>query len=205
MSGNDPIATVFTRRVRPGAEEQYETWLAGIARASGSFPGSQGTTLLRPGEGSQEYSAIVHFDSLDHLDRWLASPERTHWIKQLQSVDFDCEEVTSLAGIERWFTLPGRAASPPPPRYKTATLVFLGLYPTVLLLDLTIGPLLVGLPTPLSILVSLLISVPLMVWTVVPLLSRLFSRWLRTDLDRRDPDPSSPMTDCVPRESKPTR
>jgi hypothetical protein len=76
---------------------------------------------------------------------------------------------------------PERDVDRPPPRYKTATVIFVGLYPTVLVLHSVLSPILSILATPLRILVSLLISVPLMVWIVVPLLTRLFSRWLYAD------------------------
>ena len=84
----------------------------------------------------------------------------------------------SLAGMERWFTLPDRGATRLPPRYKTATLILLGLYPLVLLLNLVLSPVLVGLPSQLQVLVSLVVSVALMVWIVLPWLTRLFSGWL---------------------------
>ena len=95
----------------------------------------------------------------------------------------------SLAGMERWFTLPDRGATRLPPRYKTATLILLGLYPLVLLLNLVLSPVLVGLPSQLQVLVSLVVSVALMVWIVLPWLTRLFSGWLHP---RPEPRPSMP-------------
>ncbi len=184
-----PVTTVFTREVRAGFEAQYEEWLAGISRTSSRFTGNQGTTILRPAEGRAEYIAITHFDSAENLELWLRSPERESWLAKLQSIDVCREEVLSLAGMERWFTLADRGATRLPPRYKTATLVFLGLYPLVLLLDLVLSPVLVGLPGPLQVLVSLVVSVALMVWIVLPWLTRLFSGWLHP---RREPRPSMP-------------
>ena len=35
-----------------------------------------------------------------------------------------------------------------------------------------------GLPNPLQVLVSLMISIPIMIWVVLPQLTRLFCRWL---------------------------
>ncbi len=174
-----PVTTIFAREVRAGFEAQYEEWLAGISRTSSRFTGNQGTTILRPSEGRDEYIAITQFDSAENLELWLRSTERESWLAKLQSIDVCREEVLSLAGMERWFTLPDRGATRRlPPRYKTATLVFLGLYPLVLLLDLVLSPVLVGLPGPLQVLVSLVISVALMVWIVLPWLTRLFSGWL---------------------------
>ena len=80
--------------------------------------------------------------------------------------------------MECWFTLPNRAVTQPPPRYKTAILVLVGLYPVVLLLNLVLRPVLAGLSNPLQVLVSLIISIPIMVWIVLPQLTRLFFRWL---------------------------
>ncbi len=185
-----PVTTIFAREVRAGFEAQYEDWLAGISRTSSRFTGSQGTTILRPAEGRDEYIAITHFDSAENLELWLRSPERESWLAKLQSIDVCREEVMSLAGMERWFTLPDRGATRLPPRYKTATLVFLGLYPLVLLLDLVLSPVLVGLPGPLQVLVSLVVSVALMVWIVLPWLTRLFSGWLHPRPESR---PSMPV------------
>jgi antibiotic biosynthesis monooxygenase (ABM) superfamily enzyme len=173
------VATVFAREIRPGREPDYEAWLDGIARASSAFPGSHGTTILRPGEGRPEYIAISHFDSQDGLDRWLASDERARWLEGLDAIDVCRERVLSLAGMERWFTLSGDGAPGMPARYKTAALVLLGLYPTVLVLNAVLGPLLADLPGPLRVLVSLVVSVATMVWFVLPWLTRVFAGWLQ--------------------------
>ncbi len=175
---SSPVTTIFARKVRAGFEAQYEEWLAGISRTSSGFAGNHGTTILRPGEGRDEYIAITHFDSAENLEQWLRSSERSAWLEKLRSIDICREEVMSLAGMERWFTLPDQGAAGLPPRYKTATLIFLGLYPVVLLLNVVLKPFLSGLPGPLQVLVSLMISIPLMVWVVLPYLTRLFFRWL---------------------------
>ncbi|MFT7669850.1 MAG: antibiotic biosynthesis monooxygenase (ABM) superfamily enzyme [Planctomycetota bacterium] len=177
-SSSSPVTTIFARRVRPGSEERYEEWLAGISRSSSGFAGNQGTTILRPGEGRDDYIAITQFDGEDTLEIWLRSTKRGEWLEKLQEIDICREEVLSMAGMERWFTLPNQGANRMPPRYKTAVLVFLGLYPLVLMLDTLLGPSLAGLPKPVQVLISLLISVPMMVWIVLPLLTRVLFRWL---------------------------
>lgn len=173
-----PVATIFARQVRAGLEPRYEEWLDGIAQATSRFAGSQGTTILRPKEGREEYIAIAQFDTAENLERWLESDERERWLGKLRSIDVCREEVLSLAGMERWFTLPGWGSRAMPPRYKTAFLILLGLYPLVLLLDLVLGPLLVGLPKPLRLLASQIVSIAIMVWIVLPWLTRTFSAWL---------------------------
>ncbi|GJM44478.1 MAG: hypothetical protein DHS20C21_13200 [Gemmatimonadota bacterium] len=183
---------MFARRVRAGFESQYDEWLKGISRTASGFPGSQGTTVLRPGEGREEYIAISQFASAEDLERWLCSTERRQWLEKLESITLDHEEVTSLTGMERWFTLPNRAVTQPPPRYKTAVLVLAGLYPLVLLLDLILSPFLTALPGPLQVFVSLVVSIAIMVWGVLPQLTRLFFRWLYPGHEPRLTRPRDP-------------
>ena len=173
-----PVTTIFARVVRSGQETQYEDWLAEVSHESSSFAGNQGTTILRPADGREEYIAITQFDTQQKLDKWLESAERASWLNKLESIGICREEVMSLAGMERWFTLPGASTDRMPPRYKTAVLILLGLYPIVLILNLVLSPLLNVLPGPLQVLLSLMISVALMVWIVLPSLTRLFSGWL---------------------------
>ncbi len=172
-----PVTAVFERRVRAGSEARYEDWLAGIARAAARSPGSQGTTILRPTEGGSEYVAIAQFESAESLEAWLESAERERWMSRLRDVEVWREDVATLAGMERWFTLE-RGARAQPPRYKTAALVLLGLSPLVLALDVVLGPLLSNLPRPVGLLASLLVSVSIMVWGVLPWLTRVFGGWL---------------------------
>jgi antibiotic biosynthesis monooxygenase (ABM) superfamily enzyme len=176
-----PVTTIFARVVRPGQEAQYEDWLAEVSHASSSFAGNQGTTILRPADVREEYIAITQFDTQQKLDKWLESAELANWLDKLESIDICREEVMSLAGMERWFTLPGASTDRMPPRYKTAVLILIGLYPIVLVLELVLSPLLVALPGPLQVLLSLMISVALMVWIVLPRLTQLFSGWLHPE------------------------
>ena len=108
----------------------------------------------------------------------MVSEERADWLAKLESITLDSEEVSSLTGMERWFTLPDRSVTQAPPKYKSATLLLLGLYPLVLVLGPLLQPLIGSWPSALQILVSLVVSIPLMVWIVMPQLTRLFFGWL---------------------------
>ncbi len=67
----------------------------------------------------------------------------------------------------------------PPPRWKTAVLIWVAIYPSITLLFLLFGDLLLQLPVPLRTLVLTGVLVPLMVFVLLPLLQRLFAAWLR--------------------------
>lgn len=174
------MIAVFNRGIRAGSEARYEDWLTGIARAAARSPGSQGTTILRPTEGSSEYVAITQFETTESLDTWLSSADRASWMSRLRAIDVCRTDASTLAGMERWLTLPPRTSALPP-RYKTAALVLLGLYPLILVLDVVLGPLLSDLPRPVRLLASLLVSVPTMVGVVLPWLTRVFGGWLHPE------------------------
>lgn len=65
-----------------------------------------------------------------------------------------------------------------PPRYKTALLIWLAIYPSINLLFWLLGDWLAQLPLLLRTLVLTGMLVPLMVFVMLPLLQRVFGRWL---------------------------
>ncbi|MBK6777863.1 MAG: hypothetical protein IPG74_19200 [Flavobacteriales bacterium] len=67
----------------------------------------------------------------------------------------------------------------PPPKWKTAVLVWIAIYPSITILFLLFGEQLEQLPAPLRTLVLTLILVPLLVFVLLPLLHKTFARWLR--------------------------
>ncbi len=67
----------------------------------------------------------------------------------------------------------------PPPKWKTAVLVWLAIYPSITILFLLFGEQLQQLAAPLRTLILTLILVPLLVFVLLPLLHKAFGRWLR--------------------------
>jgi uncharacterized protein len=64
------------------------------------------------------------------------------------------------------------------PRYKTAFIVWLAVFPTVNILLMLLSLLPFELPRILSVLLTTGLTVPLSVYNLVPRLSRLFEPWL---------------------------
>jgi len=66
-----------------------------------------------------------------------------------------------------------------PPRWKTAILIWLGIYPTVTLTFWLLAPVLADFPLPLRTLIITLIVVPIMVWVILPTLQKILKPWLQ--------------------------
>jgi antibiotic biosynthesis monooxygenase (ABM) superfamily enzyme len=63
-------------------------------------------------------------------------------------------------------------------KHKMAFIIWLAIYPLITVLYHFLGEYLQPLPTVLRTLVLTVIAVPVMVYLLVPLLSRLFGAWL---------------------------
>lgn len=72
----DTAVTVsIARKVKPGAEQEYEDWLHRISDVAMKFPGHQGVHILKPSPTTGgEYVLIVGFSSYVHQKAWEESP-----------------------------------------------------------------------------------------------------------------------------------
>ncbi len=66
-----------------------------------------------------------------------------------------------------------------PPRWKTAVVVWLAIYPSITLILWLAGPKIRGWPLAVQTLAVTAGVVPLMVFLLLPGLQRLLARWLR--------------------------
>jgi hypothetical protein len=65
-----------------------------------------------------------------------------------------------------------------PPKYKTAVVIWIIIYPTINLILLLLGDSLNELTLPFRTLIMTLILVPLMVYVLMPFANKLFNSWL---------------------------
>ncbi len=187
---NTEVTWVITYHVNPERRSEFEEWVSGIELALARFPGHRGLTVFRPGQGSDsEYVLIVRFASIEDLRRWESSPERARWLAELGPLVAEPPDYRTESGLETWFQLPGHKAVVPPPKYKGALLILLGLYPLLLIVLPVLGELFGESPylaVPITVepefftstLISATILVALMTWVAMPGLTKLFQRWL---------------------------
>lgn len=182
---SDPLVTVVvTNRIGPGQEEAFLDWRAKMAAAESRVPGFRGSEVFRPIEGVQdEWTTIYRFDTAEHLRGWLTSPARQELLSQANFGDYTLRTIDQSFG--NWFAFPGSAAAAPS-NFKTSIAVWLGLYPTVVLLTLITAPL--HLPFWLAMLVGNLLSSFVMSYLTMPYYgTRLLRWWLNPSASARQP------------------
>ncbi|MDJ0589839.1 MAG: hypothetical protein QNJ72_07555 [Pleurocapsa sp. MO_226.B13] len=175
---NQQVTAVISHYIRPGREQGYEEWLKGISQTARQFEGHNGVTILRPQPGfRKEYVIILRFDKYKNLCQWMRSPERQEWIERAKPLTEKPEDVQILTGLEALVSLPN-TASPPPPKYKTAFVTWIGVFVCVSILGYFLAPYLTGLPYLLRQAIMTGLVVILLAYVVMPRLTRWFHSWL---------------------------
>ncbi|MCW7987126.1 antibiotic biosynthesis monooxygenase [Streptomyces platensis subsp. clarensis] len=176
----DPLVTVVvTHRVHPDHVDAFLAWQRHMTEQESTFEGFRGTELFRPVEGLQdEWTTLYRFDSAEHLDAWLTSAERKEVLAEGEKFhDFRMRTIDNSFGSWFAFEENGKEA-PPPSETKTSVAVWVGLYPTVVLLTLALSPL--HLPLWLGLLIGNLLSSFIMSFLTMPFyVNPLLRRWLR--------------------------
>jgi antibiotic biosynthesis monooxygenase (ABM) superfamily enzyme len=182
-----PVTVCISVKVKRGREQDFETWVEGVGHTASQFAGHQGLNILRPsGRTAPDYVYIFRFDTYTHLKAWEDSEVRRDWVERLAALTEGEARKQVITGLEYWFTLPNAATTPPPPRYKMVIVTVLAIYPLSTILPPALGPFLAFLPTLLRGLLISTLLVLLMTYIVMPLLTRLFARWLFPTVRRKE-------------------
>ncbi|WP_090358675.1 antibiotic biosynthesis monooxygenase [Mycolicibacterium fluoranthenivorans] len=180
----DPLVTVVvSHRVSPEHVEDFLAWQQRLRLAESKFRGFRGAELFRPVAGVQdEWTALYRYENADDLDAWLISPERRALLAEGERFsDFHARTIDNSFGS--WFAFDEHGApAAPPSDVKTSLAVWVGLYPTVVLLSLALSPL--KMPLWLGMLIGNLLSSFAMSFITMPYyVNPLLKHWLRPPPD----------------------
>ena len=178
-AADDPVTVLYSRRVKPGREADFEAWARGIVAAARQFPGHLGASVL-DAPGSREYHILFTFADRRSLRAWLVSDERRRWLVRVGELLEADRGLQQLTGLETWFKLPGSnvPTMTPPPRWKMWLVSLVAVYPLVLAFQVLVVPRMARLPLPLRALVFPLVLLTLMTFVVMPMVTRALRRWL---------------------------
>ncbi len=178
-SPTPPGIGLFRHAVASGKEGDFRAMQARLSAAAVELPGYEGTILL-PADERGEWLSMVRFRTAFQLSAWMRSAERTEAMSGLRStLSKDFSTVSNITPFGTAVRVEdGRTLMTP--NWKTAMLVLLVLYPTVMLLSRFFGPFMdqVGTPPWFGMWVGQILSVSALQWWLMPGISRPFRRWL---------------------------
>jgi uncharacterized protein len=177
-ASDELVTVVVTHAVAPEDVDEFLAWQRRLEAAESQFQGYRGTELFRPIEGVQDkWTAMYRYDTAADLDAWLTSDERKRLLAEGKRFEnFELQTVDSSFG--NWFAFDDQGADKPPSDVKTSVAVWVGLYPTVVLLSLATFRL--HMPLWLGMLVGNLLSSFAMTYVTMPYyVNPLLKNWLR--------------------------
>ncbi|MFK4227052.1 antibiotic biosynthesis monooxygenase [Streptomyces sp. NPDC019890] len=177
----DVVTAVISHDVLPGRERDFMRWQDKVLKEQEKHPGFMGSELFKPVEGIQDRWVVAfRFDTREHLDGWLNSEAREKLLDEGRDSfrSYDVRKIGSAFG--GWFRFGEGTDEGIPPNWKQAMSVVLALYPTVMILNLTVGDWFndMGMPGYVALFFGNVLSVSILTWLLMPLVNRAFAFWL---------------------------
>lgn len=164
-----PVTVAATRRARPERTAALEQWASTLGATTAGFPGRHSCEISRRRvRGSVELTVAITFDSAAAAHAWESSRERADLIARGDSLT-DGDPTAALL-------LP---AAPPQSRWRTALVVWAGLFPFALALNVLADAPLAAVPVVPRTVLTTVVLVPLAVYVGIPLVQRLVVRRFR--------------------------
>ena len=186
-----PVTVIVKRIAKKDKVKEFEEWLSGISKEVSRQEGSMGIDIIKPtpnisNKSKPEYVIIFRFNTYENLDKWETSPIRHEWLQKGRKLAESDYDVQKLTGLEFWFTPYFKDESSPmiplqpPPRYKMVIVTI----PVISILLMTLVPQIhfltemLSIPFPIRLVIALTITVLLMTYVIMPLLTKLLKPWL---------------------------
>lgn len=165
------------------AFKKWHKALAKAAKRHSGFVRSDQCPPLPCADEVVKWYTIVHFDSPQHLNRWVASEERSRLLQEGQKIIRAYRFKSFTTGLEGWFSSQSASseqASLGPPAWKQILSVVFGLYPLVMTrIKLFPQTGIIGSWSPAGeMLLTTLITSSILGLVVMPMVTKLMRFWL---------------------------
>ncbi|MGH9983091.1 MAG: hypothetical protein ACRD4J_13755 [Nitrososphaeraceae archaeon] len=182
-----PVTVIVKRIAKKNKIKEFEEWLSGISKEVSRQAGSMGIDIIRPTdkESKPEYVIIFRFNNYDNPIKWENSSTRNEWLQRGRELVQTDPDVQKLTGLEFWLTPYSTKSSSLvplilPPRYKMVIVTI----PVISFLLLTLVPQIhfvtemLFIPYSIRFVIAITITVILMTYLIMPLLTKLLRPWL---------------------------
>ncbi|WP_369134766.1 antibiotic biosynthesis monooxygenase [Modestobacter sp. I12A-02662] len=169
----EPVTVTVARVVRPELQNAFEQWATDVQEVVAAFWGHVGSSLLRPGPGSDEYHLVYRFADDASLAAWERSPERRGALEEVRRLVED-ERVARAVGLETFFAVPPR----PGPAWRSWLLTVAVVLAVTTSFQLVAVPFVGNWPWPLRLVLSAVYVVTAL-RVLMPRLSRRYAPWLQ--------------------------
>ena len=169
----EPVTVTVARVVRPEVQDAFERWAADVQQLLAGFPGNLGSTLLRPGPGSNEFHLVFRFTDDEALSAWERSSERAEALAEVHRL-VDDERTARAVGLESFFAVPPR----PGPAWRSWLLTVAVVLALTTSFQLVAVPFVGSWPWGARLLVSAVYVVTALRY-LMPRLSRRLGPWLQ--------------------------
>jgi antibiotic biosynthesis monooxygenase (ABM) superfamily enzyme len=170
------VHVAIMRIVHAGHERDFEALIQKFFEEAAQQPGVCGAYLIRPivGSHSREYGILRSFHGNEDRERFYASDLYRRWNEAIAPHVEGGPERRELHGLEAFF----RGASPPPPQWKMALLTWIGVNPAVYIFSNAVPAVFGDMPMLANLLAVNAFVVASLTWLFMPVLTKVFSRWL---------------------------
>lgn len=172
-----PVRVAILRKVRGGCEVEFESQIAKFFGKASREPGVSASYLIRPVPGSdtREYGILRSFKSEEDMRRFYDSDLYREWQSMVQPLVEGEPYRRQIHGLEAFF----RAGGDPPLAWKMAVVTWIGVNPAVYISSWAVAGVFGKIPGLVELLVVNLLVVASLTWFFMPILTKLFRRWLQ--------------------------
>lgn len=172
------VTLLIARTVRDDRASAFSAALSVMLQDVARSEGHLGTVVQRPDPPNREWHLLLRFATDADLERWEASAESRRFLDATSDFVIGGPHIERVNGLEAWFALPDRAHTPPPPKWKTAVVSVLAIYPLIMTAQVLLSPIEGYLPGWAATFVSVVALTPIMTWVAMPALTWLMQTWL---------------------------
>lgn len=165
---------ISTHRVTPGRMASFSTSVKGLLGAASRSQGYLDGRMEKASGDSATWLVICWFDSAESAGEWGRSRSHATWREYVGRFSTRVDPPPRPAPAP-----PGATPPKPPPKWKTALVTLIGVFPAVLLVNVTVIPRVTGLPLLVRTLVLCVCVTGLMTWVLMPQVMKVLGPWLR--------------------------